>query len=230
LSRTRNFYLTLIFAHPLSTYAQSLDGLWHHSTYTLIASFRELISRTESSLSLTHPAGPRKTKSQNSPAQIELRKVLTRFRQALASEEGFYRGLVSRIVAFYQLQSVAREYLGSVGVGIAVGDGVEGGAPAMGAEEKREKVGLVYKGLICVGDLERYREQYSDRGRRERKGGREREGRGEERFGTAKMYYEVARGLQPDDGESSTGFLRLSLMGSRIGIQSARCDLDICER
>lgn len=146
----------------------------------------------------------------NSPGQVELRKVLTRFRQALSSEEGFYRGLVSRIVVFYQLQSLAKESLGSVG--IPVQDGLEGGgggvengvAPRLGVEEKREKLGLVYKGLICLGDLERYKEQYSERARRERDGGRDggRGGGGEERFRRAKMYYEVARGLQPDDGES----------------------------
>ena len=61
----------------------------------------------------------------------------------------------------------------------------------------------MYKGLICLGDLERYKEQYSDRARREGEGARERGGRGEERFGRAKTYYEVARGLQPDDGMSA---------------------------
>ena len=68
-------------------------------------------------------------------------------------------------------------------------------SPMLGVEEKREKLSLVYKGLICLGDLERYKEQYSERARSNDIR------RGEERFSRAKMYYEVARGLQPDDGK-----------------------------
>lgn len=71
-------------------------------------------------------------------------------------------------------------------------------------EEKKEKVGLVYKALICLGDVERYKEQYSDGYRREKAGGSVSKGKGEEgeRFSRARAYYDVARSLVPDDGKS----------------------------
>lgn len=194
--RTRNYYLTLLFAHPLSTFSQSLEPLWHNTSYALISSYRALITQTESALPpLT--AGGRKAKP-TTPAHIELRKILTRFRQALASEETFYRGLASRLVGFYNLQNLTKLHLAECGIGVGE-EGGDGKAPDLGVGEKREKVALVYKCLICLGDLERYKEQYSDKIRREREGGKMHQG--EERYTRAKMYYEVARALVPDDGE-----------------------------
>ena len=233
LRRARNFFLTIIFTHPLSSYAQSLDGLWHNTTYSLIAAFRELIARTESTIPPQQPG--RRVKPQTSGPQFELKKELMRFRQALSSEEAFYRGLLGRITAFYQLQGLAREHL--VSVGIPVQDGMEGDqglAPAMGIEEKREKLALVYKGLICLGDLERYKEQYSDRVRRERDG-RERPGRDQDDYARAKMYYEVARGLVPDDGTCPRSWWSLHWWAygdgwHRIRFQSARGDIDLHDR
>ena len=132
----------------------------------------------------------------------QFRKAITRFRQALASEESFYRGLVDRIVGFYQLQEIIGSQLAVLGIPTpdgVLGGGLEEGLAPIGKEERSEKVTLVYKALICLGDLERYKEQYSDR---YRNGGRERirNKAGEEMFGKAMGYYEVARGLVPDDG------------------------------
>lgn len=87
-----------------------------------------------------------------------------------------------------------------VGVGVSGGGVDQGLAPEMGKEEKKEKLALVYKGLICLGDLERYKEQYSDRARREKDGVKDKM-RDEERYAKARMYYEVARGLIPSEGE-----------------------------
>jgi hypothetical protein len=140
-------------------------------------------------------------------SEPEYRKVITRFRQALTSEESFYRGLIGRIVGFYQLQEFTRSHLSVLN--IAVPDGFEGGgedhglAP-IGKEEAREKVALVYKALICLGDLERYKDQYGERARREREGiaGKNLARDRDELYAKARTYYEVARGLLPDDGES----------------------------
>ncbi|ORY27370.1 hypothetical protein BCR39DRAFT_230143 [Naematelia encephala] len=226
--RTRDLYLTLLFAHPLSPYARSLEPLWHYTTYTLIGSYRELVARTEASLP-PPPSGRRRNNNhgagQNTPAHIELRKQLTRFRQALVSEERFYRGLISRIVAFYGLQSLTRDHLSMLGIPMSSDPTSpssqdqprDGSAPEMTLEERREKVVLVYKGLICLGDLERYKEQYSERARKDREGnavGRhaDRE-RGEERFARSKNYYEIARGLLPNDGSA---FNQLAVISTYI--------------
>ena len=133
--------------------------------------------------------------------------MLTRFRLVLASEDTFYRSLVSRLVGFYQLQSLTREYLSAVTIGVPEevpnGGPEEGLSPRMSSEERKEKLGLVYKALICLGDLERYREQYDDKNRREaREGKLGQSTKNSERFNKAWTYYEVARSMIPDDGSA----------------------------
>jgi hypothetical protein len=151
-------------------------------------------------------AGKGPHRRQNGSVLHKLRTILTRFRQALVSEETFYRQLITRIVAFYQLQDLVRPALASVG--IPVTESVEGGGPDQGLapflseEEKEKKVGLIYKGLVCLGDLERYKEQYGEKHREEI-----REGMAhvtEDMYRRPKTYYEVARSLQPDNGECPT--------------------------
>lgn len=229
--RARNLYLTLLFNHPLSPLAQSLDALWLGTTHTLITAYRQAVAAAESEAlaqsQVAVPQGPaggggggggggkrragqgqgqNQIQQQQQAVQVELRKRLTRFRQALLSEEEFYRHLISRIVRFYSLQPLTKASLAEVGIGSGIhnddeqreGDEEEGLAP-IGEAERKEKVKLVYKGLICLGDLERYKEQYSEKFRRE--GKESRAGRKEEMYGRAKVYYDVARSLIHDDGE-----------------------------
>lgn len=81
-------------------------------------------------------------------------------------------------------------------------------------EEALKKVGLIHKALVCLGDLERYKEQYG--AERDKKsngampdvgldgnGAKFDEEDAGEVFGKAKKYYEVARGLLPDNGTCS---------------------------
>lgn len=125
--------------------------------------------------------------------------------------------MVSRLVRYFGLEQLCSDALAGVGLG-STGlpgstnpRGVDAGlADSHGAattefsdEEKKDKVALVYKALICLGDIERYKEQYSDGYRREKIGGvRQKGDEVEERFGKARGYYDVARSLIPDDGES----------------------------
>jgi len=110
---------------------------------------------------------------------------------------------LTRLVAFYQLQPLVSNDLSAVQIPssehVENGGPREGLAPVLPGEEREKKLGLIYKGLICLGDLERYKEQYSEKARKEvREGWR---GNGEERFVKAKMFYEAARRIQPDNGE-----------------------------
>ena len=95
-------------------------------------------------------------------------------------------------------------------------------------DEALKKVGLVHKALVCLGDLERYKEQYgverdkqfgqSGRQGRRKGGPGDAQGQGRvvdpavgsaetgETYLKAKSYYEVARGLLPDNGQSQTSF------------------------
>ncbi|OCF33156.1 hypothetical protein I316_05201 [Kwoniella heveanensis BCC8398] len=221
----RDLHLVILFAHSLSPYAQSLDQIWHHTTYLLIAAYRDLLANIERTLSLpgSQPSSGSRTrrggggerggggsgKDERSQIASDLKKAATRFRQALSTEETFYRSLIGRIVNHHDLAQVddTASYLAEAK--IPLGDSNdEDDERANGKletdQEKRDKLALVYKGLICLGDLERYKEQYKEpsksrRGRSNQgpSGGRTVE---EEKFGAAKRYYEIARGLQPDDG------------------------------
>ncbi len=183
----RNVYLAVLFQHPLSPHAQTLDSLWLGTTYTLIQAYRDVVGRIEASLP------PRKGKD-----SADLRRTLARFRQALGAEDAFYRSLIGRIVAFYRLQERAADHLAMAGVPVPEADEGEGLAPPLSREEAEKKVGLVYKGLICLGDLERYKEQYSEKARRDARDGLPPR---DAKFERAVMYYEIGRGLQPDNGE-----------------------------
>nr|XP_031859899.1 uncharacterized protein CI109_004748 [Kwoniella shandongensis]KAA5526971.1 hypothetical protein CI109_004748 [Kwoniella shandongensis] len=203
----RNLHLTILFSHPLSPYAQSLDSLWHHTTYLLIQAYRDLIAHLSSSATAVGGAGGNRRRggSPNSnPNASELKKTITRFRQALSSEETFYKSLISRLVRFYGLAEVGdcASYLAEAKIPIGGDEGSFEGVAGAGAgagvgQEKKEKIGLVYKGLICLGDLERYKEQYREVTNNR---GAKAAGRNEEKFAAARRYYEIARGLIPDDG------------------------------
>ena len=217
--------MALLFGHPLSTYSQSLEPMWHQTSYLLISAYRASTARLESELPFGGAGGGGNRKRQaNNPQIIELKKVLTRFRQCLSSEDTFYRALITRLVNFYQLQRLARDQLRLVTIPIS--DEVEGGgpdhglAPDMGPEGKREKLGLIYKALICLGDLERYKEQYEDRVNREAREGKLSLSKLQERYNKAWSYYEVARALVPDDGEC--GRRSLIAQGNRVADQVRR--------
>ncbi|OCF59789.1 hypothetical protein L486_02462 [Kwoniella mangroviensis CBS 10435] len=200
--RCRDIHLLLIFSHPLSPYSQSLDNLWHQTSYLLISAYRNIISNIERSSSSSQPQqGRRDRRSDNNFNSHELRKAITRFKQFLSSEESFYKSLISRIYNYHELQDLPGIASSLLQVKIPLGnqfdddghDEVEVGR----GQEKKDKLSLIYKGLICLGDLERYKEQYNNGNANQKPN---RRGGPEERFGEARKYYEVARCIQPDDG------------------------------
>ncbi|WVQ74034.1 hypothetical protein IAR50_003615 [Cryptococcus sp. DSM 104548] len=221
----RNAHLKLIFHHPLSPYAQSLDPLWLHTTYALIQSYREVVaglervaqSQTGSPVGNGGARGGRRKGGSAGGAGGDVKRALTRFRQFLASEETFYRSIVARLASSYELgeisgvASVFKEVKLPLDLPSSheVSSLYEGGSPlarhgstqSLSLAEKKTKLGLLYKGLICLGDLERYREQYkapmNGAGRRAQE--REREGG---RFEAAQRYYTAAWSLLPDDGSA----------------------------
>lgn len=147
-----------------------------------------------------------------------MKKVLSRFRQLLLSEDTFYRDLVTRLVTFYQLQSLSKEYLSAISIGVPAeienGGPEHGLSPNLGYEERKEKLGLVYKALICLGDLERYKEQYDEKARRDVREGKVVPAKFQERYGKSWTYYEVARALVPDDGSA---FNQLAVISTYLG-------------
>lgn len=236
---------TLILNYPSSPHSQSLDHLWISTSHIFITTYRALIAQLDKQhQQLAGGGAPKHPQQQqrHAPA-VELRKVLTRFRQFLGSEVSYYRRVIGVIVhkAGPELQDEVGPFLSLVGVKIDDAAGqVEDTLPSavsstldpreaarrlaenrtpwqgLSRAELREKAGLVHKALVCLGDLERYREQYgAERDRKQvqlKPDGRKAKRRveagkavdmppPEQRFVRAKEYYEVARALAPDNGE-----------------------------
>ncbi|OXC67931.1 hypothetical protein AYX13_03614 [Cryptococcus neoformans] len=205
----RNAHLTLLFSHPFSPYSQSLDSLWLHTTYVLIQAYRDLISRLERfpPASSNSNGGSKGRRGGGGGGNSELKKALTRFRQVLASEETFYRSLVARLVRFYNLGELSgvdatlktiklpTEYMPT---NDSDEDESSHAAQFASLQEKKDKIPLLYKGLICLGDLERYKEQYKQPINNNRHA-QERE-RQADKFEAAEEYYLAAWSLMPDDG------------------------------
>jgi hypothetical protein len=158
--KCRSLHLVILFHHVHSPLALSLDPLWMHTTYSLITSFR------------THLKGV---------------KEVTRFRQFLTSEEGWYRQLIGRICKAFGLKRLVQDGLDIVDIRVK-DEGIE----------EREKVALVHKALICLGDIERYKAQYPK----------------SDDFSRSRAYYDAARIVNADDGAA---YNQLAVISTYIG-------------
>jgi len=196
----------------------------------------------------------RQPTSQQPTGPVEIRKVLTRFRSFLCSEQTFYRNVITSFVETFglcrigqtdgtgghvdphpdrapiggpdQIDVDVQAYLEVVGIPVEKRqEDSNDTAPiqkvSLKHDEALKKVGLVHKALVCLGDLERYKEQYgSERDKQFGQSGRQGRRKGQpgelntvkatgigsqeelgETYAKAKNYYEVARGLLPDNGE-----------------------------
>lgn len=166
---------------------------------------------------------------------VEHRKLVHRFRQFLAEEEKFWTSLIVRIVRVFGLED-AQPSLAALGITIVDPAGPESspsrndrrnifpneaatGAPSQG--QKEQKLIMLSKALVCLGDIARYREHYNEGGGRPRAGkdfhddskatgGRGRGGRRgaieqpprPRNYSKAQECYERARLLVPDVGNA----------------------------
>ena len=201
-------------AHP--SLLQHLEGLWIQTTHNIIALHRAKITElsgppiANSSATgkptrpPTHVVPPSGRQHLNARARpVELRKQLTKFRAFLSAEIAFYSALAARFVRSLGVEE-ARPFLAALGIVVAEGlEGktIEGAAGAGDGSLLGKKA--VTKVLVCLGDLERYKEMYSER-ERERKGRLE-NGKPvvpqDKRFERAKEVYSRARELMPENGQ-----------------------------
>ncbi|OJT10040.1 Protein SMG7 [Trametes pubescens] len=122
---------------------------------------------------------------------VEYRKLLQRFRQFLADEEKFWIQLIVRIRRIFQLEDT-QPVLAELGI-LPDDDGVpadgaapkrnhfqfpsdadvEAAAPSLTPttrEQRESRMSILSKALVCLGDIERYKEQYNEAGGRPRAG------------------------------------------------------------
>lgn len=120
---------------------------------------------------------------------VEYRKLLQRFRQFLADEEKFWIQLIVRICRIFQLDD-AHPVLAELGI-LSDEQPVENGPPKRNhfqfpsdidiaavapsltpsnREQREGRMAILSKALVCLGDIERYKEQYNEAGGRPRAG------------------------------------------------------------
>ena len=120
---------------------------------------------------------------------VEYRKLLQRFRQFLADEEKFWIQLIVRIRRIFQLDD-AQGVLSELGI-VPEEPSAEGGPPKRNhfqfpsdaeiaaaapsltpstREQRDSRMAILSKALVCLGDIERYKEQYNEAGGRPRAG------------------------------------------------------------
>ncbi|KAI9068647.1 hypothetical protein FKP32DRAFT_1663640 [Trametes sanguinea] len=154
-------------------------------------------SRQQQQQQPQHGQGQAQGQGQQPPRQqgghgvVEYRKLLQRFRQFLADEEKFWIQLILRIRRIFQMDDV-QPILAQLEILPAVDetpaeDGppkrnhfqfppdadLAAAAPSLtptSREQRESRLAILSKALVCLGDIERYKEQYNEAGGRPRAG------------------------------------------------------------
>ena len=200
------------------------------TSYALISVYKSRIATLEHAL---REAGTQRQQSRSQrPGPVEYRKLMQRFKQFLSTEEKFWTHLVVRIQRQFVLTE-ARSALATLSIAVDTEpdiDDLDAGkhnhfrfppepvenAPLqpLTPAQRNNRRATLSKALVVLGDLARYREQYSEGASRTRggpeRGGRAARGRGSQadlprakNYDKARACYECARDLMPDDGNAS---------------------------
>ncbi|CAE6499160.1 unnamed protein product [Rhizoctonia solani] len=217
--RIQRKYKDILFEHPFARQAHSVDqALWSDTSYALITQYRSRIDPVRA--------------SSNNKNVVENRKILQKFLAFLGAEGTFWSGIVSKLVRIHGLteasgamtalgmnviefenrDSLARQGQAEV-VPISPTELLAPTIPPPSHEHRSNKLLVVFRALIYLGDIARYREQYgthpnkgsSESGTKRSRGGRRGKGGGPEKlnekpFSKAEAFYIQARLLLPDYG------------------------------
>ncbi|KIJ37104.1 hypothetical protein M422DRAFT_260495, partial [Sphaerobolus stellatus SS14] len=234
-------FLQLLFVHPYAKESKDADhSLWLTTSYFIISAYKQRIAAADAVIHQTaneyHGRG--QDRHHGKPTGVvEHRKLVHRFRQFLAEEEKFWTSLVVRAVRVFRLDE-ARPALAALNINVggdendnAILDASptkpdrrnifpsEDATTPPSQNQKEQKMIMLSKALVCLGDIARYREHYNEGGGRpkagkdfheEARGGAR--GRGGRRaveqlprprnYSKAQECYEHARLLVPDVGNA----------------------------
>ncbi|KAH9937843.1 uncharacterized protein BXZ73DRAFT_89259 [Epithele typhae] len=249
--------LRLLLLHPYEPESKDAENmLWMSTSYNFIAVFKQRIAALDRVMhsgprqqGQGQGQGQQPHGGRNSHV-VEHRKLLQRFRQFLADEEKFWIQLIVRIRRIFALDD-AHTVLAELGIfadepdPATTNDGppkrnhfqfppdvdIAAAAPALtpaSREQRDGRMASLSKALVCLGDIERYKEQYNESGGRPRAGhedgppaaganGGQKSGRGRKggapsggvqapvmprmrNYDKAQQCYQQARLLLPQDG------------------------------
>ncbi|OCH87168.1 hypothetical protein OBBRIDRAFT_782085 [Obba rivulosa] len=247
----RRQYLRLLFQHPYAPESQDAEThLWMQTSYQFISKYKRRITELDQ---IVHGTSSSRQQAQQASSQgqprnpgghgvVEYRKTLQRFRQFLAEEEKFWIQFAVRTRRVYALDD-AQNALNALSIAgeeeaaspaeaaprrynpfPADSDTVSLDPASATAEQRESWLSTFIRALICLGDIERYKELYNEAGGRPRaghesgppvsvpgRGGRNRRGGSghapqpstvarARNYAQARLFYEQARLLRPHDG------------------------------
>ncbi|EJD52015.1 hypothetical protein AURDEDRAFT_142836 [Auricularia subglabra TFB-10046 SS5] len=228
--KLRKLYLQLLLCHPYAPQSKAVDTrMWLDTSHAFIAVYKDKLAQLDKIISAPPETRP-PSRSRHGP--VEYRKLAQRFRQFLAEEEKFWIAFVTRFVRLFALE-LTKPTLALLG--IVVSD-PEDSPPAPGQQRARphifpeegdpysvspgqlpDRLLILSKALVSIGDIARYREQWNESGGRPRAGKEthdepaRRGGRGGRRepaprprnYARARDCYEQARAMYPESGNAS---------------------------
>lgn len=211
------------------------------TSYFIISSYKSRIAAADNTAHHASEAHPHRGSRGEASGHhhpkvgiVEYRKLIHRFRQFLAEESKFWTSFIIRIVRVFDLQS-SHAALATLGITVS-SDNLPDASPTRNGRrnlfpnedateppsptQKEQKLVMLSKALVCLGDIARYREHYNEGGGRPRAGkdfhddakstsrGRGRRGAAEllprpRNYSKAQECYERARLLVPDVGNAS---------------------------
>lgn len=153
------------------------------TSYALISAVKQRIAALDSTAA-ANPRQPQNGQGQirpNNEHVVERRKLLQRFRQFLGDEERFWSQLLIRMQRLYALTE-AQTALVDLGILTTTNDGqaietatpdgrtqnqfpipdTQPSEPPQSVDDSNNRLAILSKALICLGDIARYREQYRE--------------------------------------------------------------------
>jgi hypothetical protein len=209
----------LLFRFPAAKESKDVDNqLWMTTSHSFISTYKGLLANLdrerENGQHNGHPKGkpPRNV--------VEKRRLTQRFRQFLTAEDKFWRNFIVRYTTYFGLSDTKSMLLPVVGGEFDVTDDAmersifpDGRTEnsSLKQSDRDQRIAILSKALVCLGDLSRYREQQGDTPKdapNTSKGGRggRHQSNGSARpptYSKSQELYECARSLNPDIGNAS---------------------------
>ncbi len=242
----RRHIVQVLFKYPSALQADRLENvMWLETSHAVIVHYRALLKAIDDKLAeprqsdSPHPGKRRFKNGEEGP--VARRKLMSRFRSFLSQEEAFWAELVIRATKVFNLTqaSAAITALSLADVDPAEltlkkMDSTRGSAnrvdsptsESVPSATKEKKLLFIHKCLISLGDLSRYREQFSESGGRPKAGtesgpparsGSRRHGGGASSrtrdYSRASECYKQAKALIPSEGNPSNQLAILALYG-----------------
>ncbi|KZT34099.1 hypothetical protein SISSUDRAFT_316009 [Sistotremastrum suecicum HHB10207 ss-3] len=213
--KLRRLHLSLLFSFPYAKESKDADTqLWMATSHSVITVYKALLASLD------------RERERSSGAKnhvVERRRLTQRFRQFLTEEDRFWTAFIVRYVRDFGLKD-ATISLSALEISDDTNDDNDPEAstksnrryqfpeppstPPETPNRRDQSLDIVYKALVCLGDIARYREQYSERAKPEQT----RRGRNSKgpppaprvpNYGRAQDAYEQARLLVPENGNAS---------------------------